>query len=354
MEISFSILSNNQQREKKKQSPRYVLFFFFFFNLNGSLTQSLWMQAGQIFHDWAQLPISREEFLRKQAPLQEKYFQKCRPLPGVRELLEGLAGARTSMGVRTGTLAGMGMGREKEKEDEEEEQQQPQVHLALATSSHRGNFSLKTAHMADLFEVFAPERRLLGDDPRIPKGRGKPAPDIYLQALKTINEGIAKKRMEAGRTGVMGGGEGVRGSERGSRHYPDHHLRPVLPEECLVFEDSVPGVEAGRRAGMQVVWCPHPGLLREYEGKEELVLAGMAGLGKTHHEEEGESKDREQKKVDLQEYLHCEELDMFFSDEELSKLKAARLGQPGQLGDGWARLLGSLENFPYEHYGMRP
>ena len=208
--------------------------------------------------------------------------------------------------------------------------------------------------MADLFEVFAPERRLLGDDPRIPKGRGKPAPDIYLQALKTINEGIAKRRLEAGRTGATGIGEGVRGSERGSRHYPDHHLRPVLPEECLVFEDSVPGVEAGRRAGMQVVWCPHPGLLREYEGKEELVLAGMAGLGKTHHEEEGESKDREQKKVDLQEYLHCEELDRFFSEEELSRLKAARLGQPGQLGDGWARLLGSLENFPYEHYGMRP
>ncbi|MBE3049202.1 HAD-IA family hydrolase, partial [Candidatus Bathyarchaeota archaeon] len=29
--------------------------------------------------------------------------------------------------------------------------------------------------------------------------------------------------------------------------------KAVTPAECLVFEDSVTGVEAGRRAGMRVV-----------------------------------------------------------------------------------------------------
>ena len=50
----------------------------------------------------------------------------------------------------------------------------------------------------------------------------------------------------------------------------------ILPEECLVFEDSVPGVEAGRRAGMRVVWCPHPMLKNEFAGREKEVLAGLA------------------------------------------------------------------------------
>jgi pseudouridine-5'-monophosphatase len=35
----------------------------------------------------------------------------------------------------------------------------------------------------------------------------------------------------------------------------------IRAADCLVFEDSIQGVDAGRRAGMQVVWCPHPGLV---------------------------------------------------------------------------------------------
>lgn len=165
------------------------------------------------------------------------------------------------------------------------------VHLALATSSHAGNFGLKTSHLPDLFSVFPERHQVLGDDPRIPAGRGKPAPDIYLVALETIN---AAQR------------------ERGE---PE-----ILPEECLVFEDSVPGVEAGRRAGMQVVWCPHPGLLQEFAGREEEVLAGLTG----EHKEENES----------------------------TEPSNGRLGAPGEIGDGWARLLKTLENFPYHLYGI--
>ncbi|KAF2199882.1 HAD-like protein [Delitschia confertaspora ATCC 74209] len=221
-------------------------------------------EAQKIFHDWAQLPITMDEFYAKQKELQTKYFPRAQPLPGVPDLLS--------------TLAKSG------------------VHIALATSSHAANFGLKTAHLTDLFSVFPEQHRVLGDDPRIPKGRGKPAPDIYLLALETINAALREK----GAT-------------------------EILPEECLVFEDSVPGVEAGRRAGMQVIWCPHPELLQEFKGREKEVLAGLTG----------EHTDTEVPSVP-----------------DVESSTGRRLGAPGEIDDAWARLLDSLEGFPYHHYGI--
>ncbi|CAK3994218.1 HAD superfamily hydrolase [Lecanosticta acicola] len=225
--------------------------------------------AGKILHDWAQLPISREEYMSKISARQREHFPTCRPLPGVRELLKRLG-------------------------DEEG------VEVALATSSHKGNFELKTEHLEELFRVFTEEHRVLGDDPRIGKGRGKPAPDIYLLALKTINDKLARQGRPA-----------------------------ITPSECLVFEDSVPGVESGRRAGMQVVWCPHEGLAKEYKGREEEVLAGQCG----EYKEEVEEKN--------------EELGVVTGDG-----KESRKGAPGEIGDGWAVYLKTLEKFPYERFGI--
>ena len=96
----------------------------------------------------------------------------------------------------------------------------------------------------------------------------------------------------------------------------------------MVFEDSVPGVESGRRAGMQVVWCPHPGLRQEYEGREKEVLAGLMG---------------EHKEQDVKN----EELGVVQADG-----KERRKGAPGEIDDGWARWLPSLEGFPYADYGI--
>uniref|UniRef100_L2FS87 Had superfamily n=1 Tax=Colletotrichum fructicola (strain Nara gc5) TaxID=1213859 RepID=L2FS87_COLFN len=87
--------------------------------------------------------------------------------------------------------------------------------------------------------------------------------------------------------------------------------KPIAPEECLVFEDSVPGVEAGRRAGMRVVWCPHKMLLNEYKGREKDVLAGRTG---------------EAGQVDMH--------------------------QVGEVDDGWAEYMDTLENFPYDKFGI--
>ncbi|CBF69582.1 hypothetical protein AN9497.2 [Aspergillus nidulans FGSC A4] len=233
-------------------------------------------EAARIFSDWAQLPISHEEYVSRISALQAELFPTTKPLPGVETLLKNLVS--TQKGPNP-------------------------VHIALATSSHTRNYHLKTSHLQDLFSLFPESQRVLGDDPRIGKGRGKPLPDIYLLALETINAGLREK------------GE-----------------KEITPEECLVFEDAVPGVEAGRRAGMRVVWVPHPGLLEAYKGREEEVLAGLTG----EHKEE-EKSEAEKEATELAE----------------ERLKANSAGTPGKLGDGFAELLTTLENFPYERYGIK-
>ena len=101
----------------------------------------------------------------------------------------------------------------------------------------------------------------------------------------------------------------------------------ITPEECLVFEDSVPGVEAGRRAGMRVIWCPHPELLKIYAGRKAEVLAGITGMQKDANEVEAAL--------------------------DKAGAKGRVLGRPGTVGDGWAELLTTLKGFPYERYGIK-
>ena len=226
--------------------------------------------ANKIFHDWAGLPISQEEYTSQNSAVQHNLFPSAKALPGVEQLLANLGRTRY-WDVKPNA------------EHRWSEPQSPRrVHLALATSSHAGNFKLKTSHLTELFSVFPSQRRVLGDDTRVAAGRGKPLPDIFLLALKTINDSLPQ-------------GE-----------------PPIKPEECLVFEDSVPGVEAGRRAGMRVLWCPHPMLKKEYKGREEEILAGRMG-------EAGDGADP---------------------------------SQVGELGDGWAEYRENLESFPYKHYGI--
>lgn len=220
-------------------------------------------EANKIFSDWAQLPITKEEYATELAVFQRQLFGTAKPLPGVPQLLKDLDATKTA-GPPAGDAA-----------------KPHTVHIALATSSHRGNFDLKTTHLQDLFSVFPEERRVKGDDERLLPGRGKPLPDIFLLALKTIND-------------TLPAGE-----------------KPITPEECLVFEDSVPGVEAGRRAGMRVIWCPHPLLKKEVAGREPEILAGRTG-----------------------------------------EAGAVDMHQVGEIDDGWAQYLETLENFPYERYGV--
>jgi beta-phosphoglucomutase len=74
---------------------------------------------------------------------------------------------------------------------------------------------LDLAHLRGEFSVFVTAE---------PGLKHKPAPDCYLRALVRLNE-----------------------QRRGDRKMP------LLPGECLVIEDSPPGIEAARTAGMRTV-----------------------------------------------------------------------------------------------------
>ncbi|KAI9774252.1 MAG: Pseudouridine-5'-phosphatase [Geoglossum umbratile] len=212
--------------------------------------------------DWLQVPLTVEEWDAK-VNAQEELFKKSEPLPGALELLNTLS-ERTS----------------------------PPMHIALASSAERARFDHKTSHLPGIAGPFPEACRVFGDDATMAGLHKKPAPDIFLQALKQVNDTLSP------------------GEE------------PVKPEECLVFEDSIAGVEAGRRAGMRVVWVPHPGLLEVCRGWEEEVLAGVT-------EKDGEDVGPMVPKV------------VEGVPQERVKSK-----------DGWAELVTSLEHFPYEHYGI--
>ncbi|KAK3955150.1 HAD superfamily hydrolase [Pseudoneurospora amorphoporcata] len=259
--------------------------------------------ALDIFHNWAELPISREQYKEEYYALQAQKFKHTTALPGVKELLQKLGSTRYW---------------DLKKDDEWPAPKPHRVHIALATSSHEANFRMKTNHIQELFSVFETHRRVLGDDPRIPEGRGKPLPDIYLIALKTINDSLPE------------------GEE------------PITPEECLVFEDSIPGVEAGRRAGMRVIWCPHPMLKQEVDKTNgtKLVLAGLLNQAQI----EKEKAEKKKAQAGLTNGTVEANTD---GTADIEKTTESENDKPGEIDDGWAEYLPSLLCFPYERYGIQ-
>lgn len=92
------------------------------------------------------------------------HFPGCEPLPGAESLLSNLSQARSADSGKC-------------------------IQLALASSSKTDRYESKSSGSESkrLLGLFEPDRRVLGDDPRVRRGRGKPAPDIYLVALEALN-----------------------------------------------------------------------------------------------------------------------------------------------------------------------
>jgi pseudouridine-5'-monophosphatase len=107
------------------------------------------------------------------------------------------------------------------------------VPIAIATGSVRRNYERKTAHLQHVFARFGEHVVCGGDDGA---GRGKPFPDVFLAAARALGRPVGPNEDD----GTAGVGEA------------EHAERA----RGLVFEDAIPGVQAGKRAGMSgVLFC---------------------------------------------------------------------------------------------------
>ncbi|CAM6105318.1 unnamed protein product [Calypogeia fissa] len=106
------------------------------------------------------------------------------------------------------------------------------VPMAIATSSHRRHFELKTMKHGELISLM--HHVVVGDDPAVTKG--KPSPEIFLTAFARFQE---------------------------------PHLTTY---QVLVFEDAPSGVAAARAANMPVVMVPDARLdPKLHEGADQVL-----------------------------------------------------------------------------------
>ena len=103
--------------------------------------------------------------------------------------------------------------------------------MAIATSSRYAGVEKKRKRHSNIFQHM--KAVVAGDDPAVTNG--KPAPDIYLEAARRIQ---------------------------------------VDPSECLVFEDALSGVRAGKAAGCFVVAIPD----QRFTPKEKQVFVDEADV----------------------------------------------------------------------------
>lgn len=149
------------------------------------------------------LPITPEEYHRMNVEIAQEWMPKVNLLPNVERLLRHLHAHN--------------------------------IPIALATSSSKPMYDLKTVHHQELFDLF--NHRVCGssDDEVV---HGKPAPDIFLVTAK---------------------------------RFPN----PPKPEDCLVFEDAPNGVRAANAANMQSVFVPEPYVPEEMRKEATLVLESL-------------------------------------------------------------------------------
>jgi len=97
--------------------------------------------------------------------------------------------------------------------------------MAVATSSRRKNFEKKSGHLQDLFGLF--EGKIVCGDDKQYNMKGKPAPDIFLTTARVFL-----------------------GRDVGDLESVPTSVQLEERRKGLVFEDAIPGMQAGKRAGM--------------------------------------------------------------------------------------------------------
>ncbi|CCD27373.1 haloacid dehalogenase superfamily protein NDAI_0K01820 [Naumovozyma dairenensis CBS 421] len=167
-------------------------------------------EAGKRVIEHYGLPITVEEYEKMSVEIQTSLWSSCAFLPGALELIKYL--------------------------------HLKKIPIALCTSSNKTKYHGKTNHLREGFDLF--DAIVTISDPRIPKGRGKPHPDIWQLGLKLLNE---------------------------------KYNTNITPEECLVFEDGIPGVQSGKAFGAHVIWVPHPEAF-DILGDVDAVLEGRGEL----------------------------------------------------------------------------
>lgn len=150
-----------------------------------------------------QLPMTQEEYIQQTKEVYAEVFPNAQLLPGANKLVSHL--------------------------------HKHGIPVAVATSSSKSSFDMKTCNHKDFFSLF--RHIVLGtDDPEVKEG--KPSPDIFLVCAS---------------------------------RFPD---KPNVGS-VLVFEDAPAGVEAALAAGMQVVMIPDQRVSPEVMKKATQVLASL-------------------------------------------------------------------------------
>jgi len=157
-------------------------------------------ESARVFVEGLGLPMTPEEYLVERQSILDELFPLAEPMPGAVRLTEHL--------------------------------HRSAIPLAVATSSDRPHFHLKTSRHQAWFRIF--DCMVIGDDPAV--RRGKPAPDVFLVAAERLG---------------------------------------VEPEDCLVFEDSPVGIEAAVAAGMASIAVPDPNLQPGMLDGADQVLASL-------------------------------------------------------------------------------
>lgn len=206
--------------------------------------------AVEFYKNTFNISAPTEELMRRRGEIATEFFaNRVGLFPNVRKVLEDLRGNNAVVGRLCQTPASVGVsqsgaagtratqtGGPKGEARGSERIKRPtnRLHLAVATSSVSASARpfLDRHRLTEFFDVI-----ITGDEIE----RGKPHPDIYLRAAEKLG---------------------------------------VAPNECLVIEDALSGVAAGKAAGMPVAAIPDTRFVdrHAYEDAANYVLGSLSEI----------------------------------------------------------------------------